>query len=52
MKAIIAQLIAAAIDPEKIPSLDFFDMKNKEVGEFSIWLNDGTEIVVTCDIKN
>jgi hypothetical protein len=51
MKAIIAQLIAAAIAADKIPSLDCFDMNNRESGEFSIRLNDGTEIVINCTIK-
>lgn len=50
MNAIIAQLIAAAIDEKKIPELDCFDMSNRSNGQFSIRLNDGTEIKVTCEI--
>lgn len=46
MKAIIAQLIAAALDANKIPELDCFNMTQAREGEFSILLNDGTEIVV------
>lgn len=51
MKAIIAQLIAAAIDANKIPELDCFNMKHVREGEFSILLNDGTEIVVQVSTR-
>ena len=50
MNAIIAQLIASAIDEKKIPELDCFDMSKRSEGIFSIRLNDGTEIKVTCEI--
>lgn len=50
MNAIITQLIAAAIDEKKIPDLDWFDMRNRPYGGFSIFLNDGTEIKVTCEL--
>jgi len=50
MNAIIAQLIAAAIDEKKIPDLDWFDMRNRPNGGFSLFLNDGTEIKVTCKL--
>lgn len=51
MKAILAQLIASAIKADKIPSLDCFDMNNRDNGEFSIRLDDGTEIVITVSLK-
>lgn len=51
MKAIIAQLIAAAIDANKIPELDCFNMNQVREGEFSIRLNDGTEIVVQVSTR-
>ena len=51
MKAIIAQLIAASIDANKIPELDCFSMKQVREGEFSILLNDGTEIVVQVSTR-
>lgn len=52
MKAIIAQLIASAIDEKKIPELDCFDMSKRYEGSFFIRLNDGTEIKVTCEVAN
>lgn len=51
MNAIIAQLIAAAIDEKKIPSLDCFDMAERENGAFVIRLNDGTAIRVAVSIQ-
>jgi hypothetical protein len=51
MKAIIAQLIAAAIDADKIPSLDAFDMAERDAGVFVIRLNDGTAIRVSVEIE-
>lgn len=50
MNAIIAQLIASAIDEKKIPELDWFDMRDRSNGGFSIYLNDGAEIKVTCEL--
>lgn len=50
MNAIIAQLLAAAIDEKKIPDLDWFDMRNRPNGGFSLFLNDGTEIKITCKL--
>lgn len=52
MNAIIAQLIASAIDEKKIPDLDCFDMSKRSNGQFYIRLNDGTEIKVTCEIAS
>lgn len=52
MNAIIAQLIASAIDEKKIPGLDCFDMSKRSEGSFLIRLNDGTEIKVTCEIAD
>jgi hypothetical protein len=49
MNAILAQLIAAAIDEKKIPELDCFDMSKRHDGQFSIRLNDGTEIKISCE---
>lgn len=47
MNEIITQLIAAAIDADKIPGLDFFDMSQRHLGQFEIALNDGTRIRVS-----
>ena len=47
MIEILTQLIAAAIDAAKIPSLDFFDMANRPKGSFDIVLTDGTRIKVS-----
>lgn len=49
MKAILAQLIAAAIDADKIPELDCFDMFPRDKGQFEILLNDGTRLRVTVE---
>ena len=51
MNAILAQLIAAAIDESKIPSLDCFDMAERENGSFVIRLNDGTAICVSVSLQ-
>lgn len=50
MNEIITQLIAASIDDKKIPSLDCFDMSNRENGYFLIVLNDGNKIKVSVEI--
>lgn len=47
MNEIITQLIAAAIDADKIPGLDCFDMSGRKNGQFDIILNDGTRITVS-----
>lgn len=47
MNEIITQLIAAAIDADKIPGLDCFDMSQRHLGQFEIVLNDGTRIRVS-----
>jgi hypothetical protein len=49
MNEILTQLIAAAIDPAKIPALDYFDMERRGEGAFVIVLNDGTCITITVD---
>lgn len=51
MNEIITQLIAAAIDADKIPGLDCFDMSDRANGTFKIRLNDGTCISVTTKIE-
>jgi len=51
MNAILAQLIAAAIDAGKIPSLDCFDMAERENGSFVIRLNDGSTIRVAVSLE-
>ena len=50
MLEIITQLIAASIDPAKIPSFDCFDMFHRKDGEFQIVLNDGTRINIQVDL--
>lgn len=50
MLEIITQLIAASIDPNKIPSFDCFDMHYRKVGRFEIVLNDGTRINIQVDL--
>jgi hypothetical protein len=49
MNEILAQLIAAAIDADKIPSLDHFDMTLRPVGKFEIVLNDTTRLRITVE---
>ena len=49
MNEILAQLIAAAIDPDKIPGLDYFDMTLRPAGKFEIVLNDTTRLRITVD---
>jgi hypothetical protein len=46
MLQIITNLIRNAINPDKIPGLDCFDIKNESKGEFAIRLNDGSVIRV------
>jgi hypothetical protein len=46
MLEIITQLIAASIDPNKIPSFYCFDMFDRSNGKFKIVLNDGTQIEI------
>jgi hypothetical protein len=49
MNEILAQLIAAAIDADKIPGLDCFDMTRRPRGQFEIVLNDTTRIRITVE---
>ena len=49
MNEILTQLVAAAIDPAKIPALDYFDMERRDEGAFVIVLNDGTCIKVSVE---
>jgi hypothetical protein len=49
MNEILAQLIAAAIDADKIPGLDFFDMTLRPAGKFEIVLNDTTRLRITVE---
>jgi hypothetical protein len=49
MNEILAQLIAAAIDADKIPSLDCFDMTLRAHGQFDIVLNDTTRLRITVE---
>jgi hypothetical protein len=49
MNEILAQLISAAIDADKIPSLDFFDMTLRPKGQFDIVLNDTTRLRITVE---
>ena len=49
MNEILTQLIAAAIDPAKIPALDYFDMERRDEGAFVIVLNDGARIKVSVE---
>jgi hypothetical protein len=49
MNEILAQLIAAAIDADKIPGLDCFDMSRRPRGQFDIVLNDATRLRVTVE---
>jgi hypothetical protein len=49
MNEILAQLIAAAIDADKIPGLDCFDMSRRPRGQFDIVLKDTTRIRVTVE---
>lgn len=46
MLEIITNLIRNAIDPAKIPGLDYFDNAHEGKGEFAIRLNDGSAIRV------
>jgi hypothetical protein len=47
MNEILAQLIAAAIDADKIPGLDCFDMTLRGAGKFEVVLNDTTRLLIT-----
>jgi hypothetical protein len=47
MNEILAQLIAAAIDADKIPGLECFDMTRRPRGQFEIILNDTTRLRIT-----
>jgi hypothetical protein len=49
MNEILTQLIAAAIDADKIPGLDCFDMTRRPRGQFEIVLNDTTRIRITVE---
>lgn len=49
MNEILAQLIAAAIDADKIPGLDYFDMTRRPRGQFEIVLNDTTRLRITVE---
>jgi hypothetical protein len=49
MNEILAQLIAAAIDAEKIPGLDCFDMTLRPAGKFDIILNDSARLRITVE---
>ena len=49
MNEILAQLIAAAIDADKIPGLDCFDMNLRPAGKFEIVLNDTTRLRITVE---
>ncbi len=44
MLQIITNLIHNAINPDKIPGLESFDLTHEAKGEFAIRLNDGTVI--------
>lgn len=50
MLEIITQLIAASIDPDKIPSFYCFDMFDRMDGKFQIVLNNGTRINIQVDL--
>jgi len=52
MNEIITQLICNAIDSSKIPGLDYFDMKLRPDGKFTIVLNDGTAILIQVSIED
>jgi hypothetical protein len=53
MNEILAQLIAAAIDADKIPGLECFDMTRRPRGQFEIVLNDTTRLRITVmDVSN
>ena len=49
MSEILAQLIAASIDADKIPGLDCFDMSRRPLGQFEIVLNDATRLRITVE---
>lgn len=49
MNEILTQLIASAIDPAKIPALDYFDMERRDEGAFVIVLHDGVCIKVSVE---
>lgn len=49
MNEILAQLIAASIDPEKIPGLERFDMTLRPAGKFDIQLSDTTVLRITVE---
>jgi len=50
MNEIITQLIASAIDTNKIPGIDCFDMSRRPAGQFEIVLTDLTRIRITVEI--
>jgi hypothetical protein len=49
MNEIIAKIILDAIDPAKIPALDYFEPRQDG---FNIHFNDGTIVVLTVQISN
>ena len=49
MNEILAQLVAAAIDADKIPGLDCFDVTLRPAGKFEIVLNDTTRLRITVE---
>jgi hypothetical protein len=49
MNEIITQLIASAIDTNKIPGIDFIDMSRRPAGQFEIVLTDFTRIRITVE---
>ena len=49
MNEIITQLIASAIDANKIPGIDFFDMSRRPDSQFEIVLTDLTRIRITVE---
>ena len=49
MNEILAQMIAAAINANKIPGLDCFDMTLRPSGKFDIILNDLTRLRITVE---
>lgn len=50
MDEILAQLIASAIDADKIPGLDMFDMELRKEGKFHIVLNSGERIQISVEL--
>lgn len=47
MREILIQMIAASIDANKIPGLDYFDTTLASTGKFEIVLNDMTRLRIT-----